>query len=80
MTINLDLLSWLRCPVTGQALLVADPTNLARANTLLKAADAKQSTSSEGTLTAALVSADQKTFYPIRNGIPVLLAEAALVI
>lgn len=61
------LLALLRCPLTQQTLAIASPALLAhRVDT-------------EGRpLEAALVRADGAVLYPIRAGIPVLLAEAAI--
>ena len=82
--ISADLLELLRCPVTGQRLQVADATMLAKANALTNATDRGQRgnrlPSGLGAITAALVSADQKMLYPLREGIPMLLAEAAVVL
>ena len=63
------LLALLRCPLTQQAL------EMAPAELLTGRADR------EGrALDAALVRADGAVLYPIRQGIPVLLAEEAVVV
>ena len=58
-----DLLDLLRCPRTGQPLVVADASILARTNP---------------PLTEALVCVDRSFAYPVLDGIPVLLAEEAI--
>ena len=67
VTLPTDLLDILRCPVTRQRLTPADPDQLARLNALV--ADP---------LEAALVRADGTAAYPVRDGIPVLLAEESV--
>ena len=66
-----DLLELLRCPQTRQTLALADPETLAAVNT-------RMTGSEHGTLEAALIRADGAVLYPVRDGIPVLLAEQAI--
>ena len=66
-----DLLELLRCPQTRQTLALAGPETLATVN-------ARTAGGEHSTLQAALVRADGAMLYPIRNGIPVLLAEQAI--
>ena len=83
MAISLDLLSLLRCPATRQKLFVADPSTRAKANALMGMVENEHHACRsffDGEITAAVVSADQRMLYPVRNGIPVLLIEAAVVL
>lgn len=80
-----DFLGLLRCPATGQPLAWADAELLAQANLRLAATE-KQGEAADDPATrpeplaAALVRADRKILYPIRDGIPVLLVDAAVVL
>ena len=65
-----DLLELLRCPLSGQTLAFADESVIMHANSRRPQADRP--------ITAALVCADQRFVYPVRDGIPVLLAEEAI--
>jgi uncharacterized protein YbaR (Trm112 family) len=64
-----ELLEILCCPATKQVLHEADNAELEKVNSKLAA---------EEKLEAALLSADKKRAYPIRQGIPVLLTENAI--
>ena len=57
----------LRCPVTGQRLRIANPAEIAPIA-------AKAPADTEG----FLIREDGKAAYPVKNGIPTLLAEAMI--
>ena len=75
-----------RCPLTGQTLCIADADLLAQAN--IRIVELRSAWNNElfgrdestmtATLTAALIREDRTVIYPIHNGIPVLLEEAAI--
>ena len=84
MIITTDLLNLLRCPETGQTLSLAHASLLARANARdlepKEELRANSKPSITERLTAALVREDQTLLYPVRNGIPVLLIEEAILL
>lgn len=67
--ISSDLLTLLRCPITGQTLTQADAEALKRLN-------ADREKGSE--IKDALIRADGKAAFPIEDGIPLLLRESIL--
>lgn len=79
-TIDKDLLSILICPESRQPLSEAGADVLARVNAKIAAGDftnrAGQPVSEP--LKEALVRADGKLVYPIRDGIPMLLVDEGL--
>ena len=62
-----QLADLLRCPLTGQRLRIADPGEVA-------AVAAKAPAESDG----FLIREDEKAAFPVINGIPTLLPEAAI--
>ena len=70
-----DFLELLRCPRTGQSLACAAPGLLAEVNAASAAGGHGESSD---ILHEALVSQDGSTLYPVCDGIPVLLAERAI--
>jgi uncharacterized protein YbaR (Trm112 family) len=68
--ISKDLLEILCCPTTKQPLQEANSAELEKINSAL--AEGKEK------LEAALLTADKKYAYPIRNKIPVMLAEECI--
>ena len=69
--IDADLLELLRCPTTRQRLVAADAGQLARLNAEGRAGEP---------LDEALVREDGRAAYPVQGGIPVLLADACIVL
>lgn len=78
--IDKDLLEILACPETHQRLAEADAALLGRINEWIAGGKATNRGGRPVTdkLGAALVRADGKVVYPIRDGIPVLLVDEGL--
>jgi uncharacterized protein YbaR (Trm112 family) len=68
--ISKDLLEILCCPATKQPLQEANAAELEKINSTLPQDKEK--------LEAALITSDKKLAYPIKNKIPVLLAEESI--
>ena len=68
-----ELLEILCCPISKQALQEANSAELEKLNSML-AEKGKEK------LEAALITADKKAMYPIRDKIPILLAEERIAI
>ena len=80
-----DFLDLLRCPASGQTVAMADAEVLARLNERIARTSSSETPVRNGagvaieqTLTEALLRLDRRVLYPIRDGIPVLLAEEAI--
>ena len=80
MALNTELLNLLVCPQTKQSVALADATILERINNLI-AADQLANQSGQKLnhpLSAVLVRADRQVFYPIRDDIPIMLFDQAI--
>lgn len=75
-----DLLALIQCPITQQKLAYADPKLLEEINQRIEQNDVRdqQNQRVQTPLDGGLVSADGKFLYPIRGGIPTLVAERAI--
>ncbi len=80
-----DFLEMLRCPQSGQGLAWAGPEVLTPLNDRISQNPRGPSgvcnlagAAVEAPLTEALLRLDRRMLYPIRDGIPVLLAEEAI--
>ncbi|HSI11428.1 MAG TPA: hypothetical protein VK961_05265 [Chthoniobacter sp.] len=75
-----ELLALLRCPQTRQVLSMASAAQLAQVEARRAAGDLRDHAGRavRDSVSAGLVRADGALLYPISNGIPVLLLDAAL--
>ena len=80
--IDLELLKILCCPVTRQPLLEADDVLLSRVNAAIVANTLKNAsgTTVSEPLEEALVTKDGSRLYIIKQGIPVLLWDEAIIL
>lgn len=70
-----DLIAALRCPETHQPLALAKADQLDRIRTTASAGD---ESTEQAPLDAALVTADGRLAYPVRDGFPILLLAAVI--
>ena len=75
-----EFLVLLRCPETRQPLTVAAPELIARLESLRAAGNLRHraGNSYPGSIESGLVTADGAFFYPIRDGIPVMITGEAI--
>lgn len=80
--IDPEMLAMLRSPIDGMQLHVADDPLIGRVNAAIENGDAldrldqRVATAIDG----GLVTADQRYLFPIRNQIPTLIADEAIVL
>lgn len=77
---NAELLAILRCPETRQTLAVAELAVVEKLNAQVAAGQLRNAAGQLVTakLDGALVRADGRAFYPVRNNVPVLLVDEAI--
>lgn len=77
-----DLLEILVCPETKQAVMPADPELLDRINASMARGDVRNRAGHqvEEPLEEALVRSDGRLLFPVRDGIPVMLMDEAIIL
>jgi uncharacterized protein YbaR (Trm112 family) len=77
MTIDPQLLDFLRCPVTHQSLAVMPGGDLEKLNCLVRKGELRSRDDSlvDAELTAALVTDDGRIAYPVVDGFPLMMEE-----
>ena len=70
----------LRCPIDGTTLAIADAPLVSRLNDAITSGDLRDRQDQKVTepIDAALVTEDGKRVYPVRGGIPTLIADESI--
>jgi uncharacterized protein YbaR (Trm112 family) len=78
--LNPELLALLVCPETQQDVILAVPEEIARINAAIGQGQVRNvaGASVDQPVEAALIRADRRVAYPIRDGIPVMLVAEGL--
>ena len=80
VSMNVELLSILRCPETRQPLALAEAAVVERLNAQVTAGQLRNAAGQPVTmkLDGGLVRADGQALYPVRRNVPVLLVDEAI--
>ncbi|MEM6981073.1 MAG: Trm112 family protein [Planctomycetota bacterium] len=75
-----DILPILRCPASGEQLILAEPSLVEEVNAAIGRGDVRDTLDQavNEPIDGGLMIADGSRIYPIRNGIPTLIIEDAL--
>ena len=78
--IDPDLLANLRCPIDGGKLQIADEALVRRIQTAIERGEARDRLEQRvsETIEGGLVNQDMQWLFPIRSGIPTLVADEAI--
>ena len=78
--IDEKLLELIRCPISGQNLTIADESLVADLNEKIAQGNIRDLADQlvEGSLDEGLVTEDGARLYPVRGGIPTLIADNAI--
>lgn len=80
--IDRKLVEILRCPVSREAVSIVPKDQLRQLNAAIAAGELKHADGRnvEGTLETALITADGARVYPVNDGIPIMLADEAILL